>query len=87
VLFDYADILCWSDAGLMHVATWNDGGALRQHPQIHPDNMLDLDGTYQEDGDHIGERGALRLGKALWVMLARMAGWRELGPPRGLRVR
>ena len=28
-----------------------------------------------EDGDHIGEVGALRLGKALWWLLARLAGW------------
>jgi len=27
------------------------------------------------DGDHIGEVGALRLGKALWWLLARIAGW------------
>ncbi|MBK7480423.1 MAG: Ig-like domain-containing protein [Bacteroidales bacterium] len=27
------------------------------------------------DGDHIGEVGALRLAKALWWMLARIAGW------------
>jgi len=37
--------------------------------------MLDLDGTYQEDGDHIGQRGAVRLAKALWWLLARIAGW------------
>ncbi len=43
---------------------------------IHSDNMLNLDGTpHTEDGDHIGQRGALRLGKALWWMLARIAGW------------
>jgi hypothetical protein len=34
-----------------------------------------MDGTYTEDGDHIGQRGALRLAKAMWWMLARMAGW------------
>jgi len=37
--------------------------------------MLDLSGSYAEDGDHIGQRGALRLAKAMWWMLARMAGW------------
>ncbi len=74
ILFDYADILCWSNAGEMNTGTWNDDGNLRVYPQIHPDNKLDLDGTYVEDGDHIGQRGALRIAKALWVMLARMAG-------------
>lgn len=76
VLFDYADILCWSNAGAQETRTWTDlGSTLRTFPYIHPDNMLDLDGTYSEDGDHIGQRGALRLGKAMWWMMARLAGW------------
>jgi hypothetical protein len=75
-LFDYADILSWSDTGQQNVQSWTDyGGVSRQYQMIHPDNMKDLDGSYTEDGDHIGQRGALRLGKALWWMLARMAGW------------
>jgi hypothetical protein len=36
---------------------------------IHPDN---LGGT---EVGHIGTVGALRLGKAMWWMLARIAGW------------
>lgn len=75
VLFDYADILCWSDSGQQHIATWNDGGTPRYYPQIHADNMLDTNGAYVEDGDHIGQRGAIRLAKAMWWMLARLAGW------------
>jgi len=76
ILFDYADILSWSDAGQQNLQSWTDyGGVSRQYQMIHPDNMLDFDGTYTEDGDHIGQRGALRLGKALWWMLARIAGW------------
>lgn len=75
VLFDYADILCWSDSGQQHIATWNDGGTPRCYPQIHDDNMLDTNGGYVEDGDHIGQRGAVRLAKAMWWMLARLAGW------------
>lgn len=75
VLFDYADILCWSDSGEHNTAVWYDGGTPRPHDQIHPDNMRDLDGSYAEDGDHIGQRGALRLAKAMWWMLARLAGW------------
>ena len=71
ILFDYADILAWNDGEVEHTGTWNG------HPyqMIHADNMLDLGGGYVEDGDHIGERGALRLGKAVWWMLARIAGW------------
>ena len=76
ILFDYADILSWSNAGQQNLQSWTDYGSVsRQYQMIHADNMLDLDGTCTEDGDHIGERGALRLGKALWWMLARMAGW------------
>jgi len=71
ILFDYADILNYSNAGDKHTTSW-DGHTFGS---IHPDNMLDLDGSYTEDGDHIGERGALRLGKALWWMLARIKGW------------
>jgi hypothetical protein len=76
ILFDYADILSWSNAGEQNTQNWTDyGGTPHTFQFIHSDNMLDLDGTYTEDGDHIGKRGALRLGKAMWCMLARMAGW------------
>jgi hypothetical protein len=76
ILFDYADILCWSNAGQENLTTWKDAAGITQSFQaIHPDNMLDLNGGYTEDGDHIGQRGALRLAKAMWWMLARMAGW------------
>jgi hypothetical protein len=42
--------------------------------------MMDYDGSWNlvahtEDGDHIGEVGTVRLAKAMWWMLARMAGW------------
>ena len=76
ILFDYADILCWSNAGVQNTTTWTDyGSTLQTFQYIHSDNMLDLDGTYIEDGVHIGERGSVRLAKALWWLLARMAGW------------
>lgn len=75
-LFDYADILAWDDAGTEHTEVWTDAdGGTHRYQMIADDNMLDLVGPYDEDGDHIGERGALRLGKATWVMLALMAGW------------
>lgn len=80
ILFDYADILCWSNNGVEYITNWNDGGTNRPHANIHPDNMKDYDGAWNmishtEDGDHIGEVGALRLAKAMWWMLARIAGW------------
>ena len=76
ILFDYADILSWGNDGTQNTESWTDyAGTPRTFQQIHPDNMRDLDGTYAEDGDHIGQRGALRLAKAMWWMLARIAGW------------
>lgn len=77
ILFDYADILTWNDDGEQNTITWTDyGGTEHAIPYMHSDNMLQLNGDpHVEDGDHIGQRGALRLGKALWWMLARIAGW------------
>lgn len=80
VLFDYADILCWSDEGTQNIENWNDDGTNRPHANIHVDNMMDYDDEWSkisffEDGDHIGEVGTLRLAKAMWWTLARMAGW------------
>ena len=80
ILFDYADILCWNNDGVEYNSNWNDGGTLRSHANIHPDNMMDYNASWSkiahtEDGDHIGEVGALRLAKAMWWMLARIAGW------------
>ena len=38
--------------------------------------MKDLDGSYVGNGDHIGGAdGTVRLAKALWWMLAGIAGW------------
>jgi len=80
ILFDYGDILCWSNSGEEYLLNWNDGVNMRPHANIHPENMMDYDASWNivshsEDGDHIGEVGALRLAKAMWWMLAKMAGW------------
>jgi len=81
ILFDYADILCYNDKGEKHTAEWKDNGSIRVHSQIHPDNLMDLDEegnmvrSKDPDQDHIGEVGALRIGKAMWWFLARLAGW------------
>lgn len=82
ILFDYADILCYNNSGVVAEYTWNDSvsGTARVHKGIHSDNMKDYDDSWNiiaftEDGDHIGEVGTLRLAKAMWWMLARIAGW------------
>ncbi|MCK4879950.1 MAG: Ig-like domain-containing protein, partial [Bacteroidales bacterium] len=80
ILFDYADILCWNNSGEQNLAEWNDEESIRSHAEIHPENMMDYNSswdliTHTEDGDHIGEVGTVRLAKAMWWMLARMAGW------------
>lgn len=66
ILFDYADILCYDDGStVMSTSTWNG----YTFPVITPTNY--------GDGDlgHIDTPGALRLAKAMWWMLARIAGW------------
>ncbi|HZU87367.1 MAG TPA: hypothetical protein VFF78_07775 [Anaerolineaceae bacterium] len=79
ILFDYADILCWNNSGAQKTVSWTDyGSTLRTFPYIHADNEGDYDGG--SGSGHIGEAGCLRLGKALWVLLARMAGWDGLPP-------
>jgi hypothetical protein len=90
ILFDYADILCWNNDGEKNMAEWNDNGEIRPHAQIHPDNLMDYDEAFNiidmendSDGDHIGEVGALRLAKAMWWMLARIAGWEGSGGSSG----
>jgi len=65
ILFDYADILCYDDDGTPNTTTW-DG---HTYPWITATN-----GTPDEVA-HISNAGALRLAKAMWWMLARMAGW------------
>ncbi|MBN2382670.1 hypothetical protein JXQ70_07295 [bacterium] len=76
VLFDYADILNYNDQGIeyRHPTGYTDhGGTFHTFPSIHPDNQGNYDGG--SGACHIGQQGCLRLGKALWWMLARIAGW------------
>ncbi len=65
ILFDYADILCYDDDGRMNTLTWNG----HTFPVITNTNLGDA------SIGHIGEAGAIRLAKAMWWMLARIAGW------------
>ena len=67
VLFDYADILCYDTGSETPTTqTWN----VLTYPVITGTN-----GTPAVESYHISEAGALRLAKAMWWMLARIAGW------------
>jgi hypothetical protein len=65
ILFDFADILAYNDAGVL--ATESDG--IHTYPSYNVSN----------DGgaglNHMGTVGGIRLAKAMWWMLARIAGW------------
>lgn len=66
ILFDYADILAYDDDGGSTTTTW---GAYT-YPWITPTNL-----SPEAYSSHISAAGALRLAKAMWWMLARIAGW------------
>jgi hypothetical protein len=71
VLFDYADILCWYN-GAQTTTAWNG------HTYQTGNSTLAPGGTGYDGGNggcHISQEGCLQLGKALWWMLARIAGW------------
>jgi hypothetical protein len=73
-LFDYADIISYNNAGEQNTTTWND----HTFPYIHPDNDAEYDGTgtsIAEGSCHISQEGCIRLAKAMWVLLAKKAGW------------
>ncbi len=65
ILFDYSDILSHDASGRQYTLPWNGN----TYEVIAPENMGGA-----ETG-HIGTVGAIRLAKAMWWMLARMAGW------------
>jgi hypothetical protein len=68
-LFDYADIICWNDDGEQNTVTYDN----HEYIYIHPDNEGNYDGG--NGGCHISQAGCLRLAKAMWWLLAKMAGW------------
>lgn len=65
ILFDYADILSWNDDGTSASQVWEG----YTYPAITDRNYSPV--TF----GHISNAGAIRLAKATWWMLARIAGW------------
>lgn len=66
ILFDYADILCYDDGSeTPKTTTWNG--------HIYP--IITTTNNLPEGNSHISAAGEVRLAKAIWWMLARMAGW------------
>ncbi len=65
ILFDYADILSYDNDGKITTASWN-GHTYPVCTEANEYPFLDA---------HISRVGELRLAKATWWMLARIAGW------------
>jgi hypothetical protein len=65
ILFDYADILCYDYDGSTNTTTY-DG---HTYPIITTKNLGDA------DIGHVSDTASVRLAKAMWWMLARIAGW------------
>ncbi len=70
ILFDYADILSYSNAGERYMVSWTSpyNSTTYTYPCIHSDYGIEQTG-------HIANAGALRVAKAMWWLLARMSGW------------
>ncbi len=65
ILFDYADILSYDDDGTLTTVSWSG----HTFPGITEIN------EFPKRSSQISNAGSLRLGKAMWWMLARIAGW------------
>jgi hypothetical protein len=68
IFFDFADILVHNDSGELHIDSETG------YPEIHPDNMANAPECAGGDA-HLGCNGNIRVGKALWWILARLCGW------------
>jgi len=68
--------LRYNNNGEYYQIAWNQSGTNRYYSQIHPDNQANISGLNNDPTmeDHIGGVGAVRIAKALWWLLARMAG-------------
>ncbi|MFP4401324.1 MAG: hypothetical protein ACLFPQ_05565, partial [Candidatus Woesearchaeota archaeon] len=75
-LFDYADIISWDDQGNQNNDTWanpDDGWETYSFPYINPSDDSEYDAG--QGSCHISSDATTRLGKAMWWLLARIAGW------------
>jgi len=84
ILFDVADIEAHTDQGIPcydnrdGIEYCNQAGKCENHPDDGKDLLaICQDYTTETDGGHLGSvsAGRLRLVKALWVLMARIAGW------------
>ena len=71
VLFDYADILCW-DGGIQYMDSWDGHDFQNGDPDLAEGGEGYNPG---EGGCHISQDACVKLAKAMWWMLARIAGW------------
>ncbi|MCB2205064.1 hypothetical protein KQI65_09970 [bacterium] len=79
VLFDVADILSHDPAG---APCFDNRDGVTYLTENHPDDGLDLPAicpqyTTETEGGHLGSisAGGIRIAKAFWVLMARIAGW------------
>ncbi len=74
LLFDFAKILSYSNSGVQATESFTDrNSAVATYPVAHADNVDEYDGG--QGSGHVSQQGCIRLGKAIWYMLARVAGW------------
>jgi hypothetical protein len=78
ILFDFADILSHDDNGILRNGSgWKDGnGVLHVFPYMCSVYDAEYDGG--DGACHLSEAGCIKLAKAQWWMLARIAGWNGL---------
>jgi hypothetical protein len=80
VLFDVADILSHDPSG---APCYDNRDGVAYLTENHPDDSLDIPAicpqyTTETDGGHLGSisAGGIRVAKAFWVLMARIAGWK-----------
>ncbi|MBF0102641.1 MAG: fibronectin type III domain-containing protein, partial [Desulfobacterales bacterium] len=78
ILFDYADILAHNPSEMISNTSWTDGDGIKHtYPIIYSGYRVEYNGGF--GSGHISQEACVRLGKATWYMLARIAGWNGSG--------